>query len=98
MTLPDYRIRTRPTPGAPYTIHAIVLADGRTVHEQLSPYGAGEPEARIREFLMPTPPTATIVTFHRSNGKPRRTSPGRPRKGEAWRGSMLGDDDGPEAA
>lgn len=98
MTVPEYRIRARPTPGAPYTIHSIVLADGRTVHEQLSPYGAGEAEARIREFLMPTPPTATVVTFNRSNGKPRRSSPGRPKRGDGWRNNMhmVGDD--PEAA
>lgn len=100
MKPPAYTIRTRRTPGAPYTVHSIVIADGRTVHEQLSPYGAGEPEERIRDFLKPTPPSATVVKFDRSTGKPRRTSPGRPKRGDSWRNSMhmVGDDPGPEAA
>lgn len=100
MSAPAFTIRTRPTPGAPYTIHSIVLADGSTVHEQLSPYGKGEPEERIRDFLKPTPATATVVKFDRSTGKPRRSSPGRPKRGDAWRNNMhmVGDDPGPEAA
>lgn len=88
---PTFSIRTRPTPGAPYTIHSIVLADGRTVHEQLSPYSAGEAESRVRAFLNPQPLTPRIVSFNSSI-----RSPGRPKKGQTWRDTYGTDD--PEAA
>lgn len=88
MKIPEFRVYATKLQGAPYTAHSIVLADGRTVHSQLSPYGNGEAEARVRAFLTPEPIAPRIVTFNN-----RIRSPGRPRKGEAWRSNDAPEDD-----
>lgn len=81
MRLPAFEVRTRPLLGTRYIAHRIVLADGRGVHEQLSPYGVGEVEARVREFLAPKPaaPPPRFIHYARRGPKPKG------RKGEAWR-------------
>ena len=82
MKLPHYSVRTRKLEGAPYTAHTIVLADGRVVHSQLGPYGAGEAAARVRAFMEPAAivPSPKFVPYSAAR-------PGRPkgRRGEAWR-------------
>ena len=55
---PPFTITTRREPHTHYVRHSIVLANGRVIHEQLSPYGPGEPETRIREYL--TPPLSAL--------------------------------------
>lgn len=84
-----YRVVTRPELGTHYVVHVIVGPDGREVYAQLSPYAAGEVAERVRRHLAPTPAVPPLA-FGKGDGKPtRRKSPGRPRKGEAWRGSSL---------
>lgn len=87
MKTPEFRVYATKLYGAPYTAHSIVLADGRTVHSQLSPYGVGEAEARVRAFLTPEPLPVRTVKFNN-----RIRSPGRPRKGEAWRSNDQPED------
>lgn len=91
MTTPKYRVDSSPLAGAPYRVHTITLADGRVVRSQLSPYGAGEAEQHVRDYLLAAvaPPPAP-VTFERGTGKPTRAKPGpkpgaKGRRGEAWR-------------
>lgn len=87
--LPAYRVDSAPLPGSLYRVHTITLADGRVVRSQLSPYGAGEAEQHVRDYLLATSaPPAPLPVFTRGSGKPTRAaSPGRPkgRRGEAWR-------------
>lgn len=93
MKLPRYHIRQRPLLGTRYVSHSIELADGGVVHAQLSPYGAGEAEARVREFLAPAsntpPPRFVPYNYSKPGPKPKG------RKGESWRDHswLKGDDE-----
>ena len=73
---PPFTITTRREPHTHYVRHAIVLANGRVIHEQLSPYGPGEPETRIREYLTP-PPLRPLPPFNYGRAKG-----GRPKRGQ----------------
>ena len=78
-TKPKFRVIESPLVGAPYTVRTIVLADGREVHSQISAYGKGEVEERVRRFLAPADPTplAAKWDFGRSPGRPKRGTPPR---------------------
>lgn len=78
MKVPAFEVRTRPLIGTRYIAHRIVLADGREVHEQLSPYGVGEAAERVREFLSQKPAAPPPRFIHYARRGPKR-------KGEAWR-------------
>lgn len=76
-TLPKgYRIIERPEPGTHYKIRAIVAPDGREIYAQLSAFGAGEVEERIRAYLNPSPPPPLPkFEFVRNAGRPKRGAP-----------------------
>lgn len=83
MKVPAYRVNERKLSGSPHTVYSIVLADGRTVWEQLSPYGESEVSERVAAFLSPaTPPPPRYAEY---NGKPA----GRPRRDPAKLGASV---------
>lgn len=50
-----HRVTVRRLVGTPYSVYAIVLSDGCTVHRQISPYTDAEIAERIASFINPPP-------------------------------------------